>query len=489
MQSYKMWIGGQFVEAASGKTFPAVNPANGEVFAQIPLGGQAEVDKAVAAAKKALPIWAAKSQAERSKIILKIAEAFKPHIDEFAVLDTMDHGTPAMIAKGMMMDVPADFEYAAQVSLSFQDEVVPGRTTSFNYLQKEPIGVVALITPWNAPLGVVVTKLSAALCMGNTCIIKPPSIDSTTTLKFAEILAQIPELPAGAVNIITGPGSTMGEYISSHPGVDMVTFTGSSETGSVIMASAAKTMKRLAMEAGGKNPFIVMADANIEMAANKGCRLICANSGQICASPGIFWVHEKVYDKFVEIFVAGIKTVKMGDPTVPGTFMGPMVSKDHRDSVERYIQSGIKEGATLLVGGKRPVTPPLDKGYYVEPTVFTNVTADMTIAKEEIFGPVGVIAKFSDADDVVALANNTTYGLTTSIWLADVIEGMRIAGKINSGTVWINDHMIKGVDLPWGGFKQSGFGKENGPDGLLEYTRKKWIGINTAPPMPPPPAK
>jgi acyl-CoA reductase-like NAD-dependent aldehyde dehydrogenase len=477
MQTYKMWIGGKFVDAVSGKTYREVNPATEEEIAEVPLGGKADVNKAVAAARKAWPEWAARSQAERSKVLLQIAEAIKPHCQELGRLDTLEHGSPARSAGFMMMEMAKDFEYAAQVSLQFMDNVVPGRTTSFNYLQREPVGVCAVIAPWNAPLGVVVAKMAPALAVGNACIAKPPSICSTTSCKFAEILDSL-KLPEGLINIITGPGGSVGEALAAHPDVDLVSFTGSLETGAAIMAAASPTVKRLVMELGGKNPFIVMEDADIDSAAMRAVFTVAANTGQVCASPGRFYIHEKVYDAFMEKILAGFKNVTYGDPNDEKTFMGPVVSSQHRDKIESYYKIGVQEGAKIVLGGKRPSTP--TKGYYVMPTVFTEVTQKMRIAQEEIFGPTAIILKYSSKDNIVDLANDNVYGLCASVWSKNIPGAMKIANKIRAGTVWINDHMIKGGDLPWGGFRQSGFGKENGTMGLLEYTQVKWIAINTS---------
>ena len=481
MEKYKMYIGGKFVDAVSGKTFPAINPATEEKFAEVPLGGKEDVDKAVAAARKAFPEWMAKPQAERSDIILKIAEAVKPHIQELGKMDTIDHGTPGRLAVGMMMDIPKDLEYCAHVSRSFMDNVVTGHPGSFNYLQREPVGVCAVITPWNAPLGVVISKIAPALSVGNTVVIKPPSIDSTTTLKFAEIIDQL-KLPEGLINVITGPGSSIGKLLASHTGVDLVTFTGSLETGAEIMAAAAPTVKRLTLELGGKNPFIVMDDADVDAAVMPGVMTRVANSGQICAAPGRFYVHEKVYDDFVKKYVDAIQKVNYGDPNDEKTFMGPVVSAEHRDKIESFYKIGVQEGAKILVGGKRPS---MAKGYYVMPTVFADVTQKMRIAQEEIFGPVAIIIKFSDKDNIVELANDNVYGLCASVWSKNISKAMKIAGQIRAGAVWINSHMLKGSDLPWGGFKQSGFGKENGVMGLEEYTQVKWISFHTAEPRKP----
>jgi acyl-CoA reductase-like NAD-dependent aldehyde dehydrogenase len=477
MQTFKMWIGGQYVAAESGKTFKVFNPANEEVIAEPPEGGIAEVNRAVEAAQKAWPIWRKKTQTERNKVLLQIAEAIKANAPELARLDTLDHGTSARGAMMMAGGMAGDFEYAAQASLTFIDETTPAKNNNFHYFQREPIGVCAVIVPWNAALGVVITKISAALAMGNTCVVKPPSCDCLTTLKFGEILEKV-DLPPGALNIITGPGGLVGEALASHPGVDMVTFTGSSETGKSIMAAASKTVKRMALELGGKNPFIVFDDADVDIAVAKAVMTTCANTGQICASPGRFYVQEKVHDEFVEKFVAMASKVVVGDPTDPKAMMGPVVSAEHRAKIESYYKIGVEEGAKLVLGGQRPTTPPLNKGYYVVPTVFSQVTQKMRIAREEIFGPLAVILKFSTEAQAVEYANDSVYGLCASVWSRNIPRAIRLANDIRAGTVWINDHMIKGADLVWGGFRESGFGKENGVAGLLEYTQTKWISFD-----------
>ncbi|HSW58338.1 MAG TPA: aldehyde dehydrogenase family protein [Dehalococcoidales bacterium] len=477
MQEFKMWIGGQYVAAESGKTFKVYNPANEEVIAEPPEGGIAEVNKAVAAAQKAWPVWRKKTQAERSRVLLQIAEALKANVAELARLDTLDHGTSARGALMMAGGMAGDFEYAARAAQNFMDEKIPAKGQNFNYFQREPVGVCAVIVPWNAALGVVITKVSAALAVGNTCVVKPPSCDCLTTLKFGEILAGV-DLPPGALNIITGPGGLIGDALASHPGVDMVTFTGSSETGKAVMAAASKTVKRLALELGGKNPFIVFDDADLDTAVFKAVMTTCANTGQICASPGRFYVQEKVYDEFVAKFTAAASKVVVGDPNDPKAQMGPVVSAEHRAKIESYYKIGVEEGARLVLGGKRPTEPPLNKGYYVVPTVFADVTQNMRIAREEIFGPTAVILKFSTEEQVIEYANDTVFGLCASVWCKDLPRAIRLASEIRAGTIWINDHMIKGAELIWGGFKESGFGKENGIAGLEEYTQLKWIAFD-----------
>ncbi len=311
---------------------------------------------------------------------------------------------------------------------------------------------------------------------GNACVVKPPSVDSLVALKVGEILEKL-DMPTGLVNIITGPGHTVGDAMSSHPGIDLISFTGSCEAGRSIMASASQTVKRLTLELGGKNPFIVLEDADLEAAVAKGVFASYTNTGMVCASPGRYYIHESVYDEFAARFVTAAQKLVVGDPTDARTEMGPVVSEEHRDKVEAYIRSGVSEGAALLLGGERPTTPPLNKGYFVVPTVFGNVRQDMTIARDEIFGPVACLLKFSTDDEVIGLANDNTYGLCASVWTRNTARGLKLVNEIQAGFVWINDHLILSIEQPWGGVKQSGFGKENSSLGIEEYTQLKAISI------------
>ena len=478
MSQYKMWIDGKWVEAESGKTYPVFNPATVDEIAQVPLGGQADVDKAVAAARKAFPLWSEKPQADRSLIAMKIAALLFDNAKELGRIDTLDHGTPTIRAAAKAAGTAQWFEWAAYNARSLMGNTVPISPDEVAYLQREPIGVVALITPWNLPLLMIIQKLAPALTLGNTCIIKPPSIDSLSALKLAELLDTL-GLPPGTVNVITGPGGTVGSALASHPGVDMVAFTGSCETGKAIMAIASNTVKRLQLELGGKNPVIILDDADVTAAVSAMMMFQFANSGQICAAPGRFYVHEKVYDEFLEKVTAAAKKMVVGDPNDEKTQMGPLVSAEHRDKVEGYIKSGIEEGAKLILGGKRPTTPPMNKGYYVVPTIFTNITQKMTIAREEIFGPVVcVMEKFNSDDKVIEMANDTTYGLTSYVWTKDTARAMRFANKIQAGTVVVNNAGSGGAELPWGGYKESGIGKEGSLYGLYEYTNLKRIQVD-----------
>ena len=478
MKQYKMWIGGKWVEAESGKIYPVFNPATEEEIAQIPLGGKAEVDKAVEAARQAFPIWSKKSQLERSQICLKIAAVLKEHHDELAALDVMEHGTPAKRADFITADLPEWFEWAAYSGRSLMGHTIPNSQDELDYMQREPVGVVALITPWNYPLLMIVEKLAPALVVGNTCVIKPPSIDALTALKLAEILDTL-GLPPGTVNVITGPGGTVGSALASHRGIDMVAFTGSCEVGKEIMSLSSRTIKRCQLELGGKNPVIILDDADIDTAAAETGPAQFRNSGQVCASPGRFYVHEKVYDKFLEKFVAATNKMIVGAPTDWNTMIGPVVSKAHRDIVEGYVKSAVDEGATVILGGKRPTNPPFNKGYWVMPTIITGVTQKMKVAREEIFGPVAVFMEpFQSDEEVIQKANDTTFGLAAYVWTTDAARGIRFVNELQAGTVTVGNVHGRDLDLPWGGYKESGIGKEHSLYGLYEYTNLKRVQID-----------
>ena len=478
MSEYKMWIGGKWVEAESGKLYPVFNPTTAAEIAQVPKGDKEDVDKAVTAARAAFPVWSGKSQAERSQTGLKIAAILRDYAKEIAEIDTLEHGTPKNLASRIAGDLPEWFEWNAYNARSLMGNTVPQSPEELIYLQREPVGVVALITPWNLPLLMIIEKLAPALMVGNTCIVKPASINSLTALKLAELLDKL-ELPPGTVNVITGPGSIVGEALSSHRGVDMVAFTGSSDTGKRIMCLASTTVKRLQLELGGKNPVIVLDDANIGQVAESMVAKQTFNCGQICASPGRYYIHERVYDKFLEKFKTGMERVVVGDPRDEKTQMGPLVSAEHRDRVDGYIQSAIDEGASVIRRGKKPTTAPLDKGFFMFPTIITNVTQKMKVAREEIFGPVAVIMeKFNSDDEVIKMANDNVYGLAANIWTQSAARGMRFANKIAAGTVTIGRTPGKDQDLPWGGFKESGIGKEHSVYGLLEYTNLKRIQVD-----------
>lgn len=478
MNRYKMWIGGEWVESLSGQPFPSINPATGEIIAEIPLGGREDAVRAIEAARKAFPAWAGMPQSERSKRVGRIAVMLMERLEEFARLETADHGSP--IRKTMNFDIPiaaGTFEYFASVSRNVLGHTLPVGPHVLNYTVREPIGVVSIITPWNAPLLMAAWKLAAALSMGNTCVIKPASVTPLTTLKLGEILEQL-DLPAGTVNIVTGPGSTVGEELVTNPAVDKVGFTGSSETGQAVMGLLGKGIKRLGLELGGNNPFIVFEDADVDAAVQGAVFGSFFNNGQVCAAVGRYYIHESLYEEFIEKFAAEASKLVVGDPTKPETDMGPVVSEIHRRSVEAYIKSGIDEGAKLVLGGQRPASPECEHGFFVAPTIFADVSQNMRIAREEIFGPVAPIMRFKSVDEAVALANDTVYGLSASVWTNDIRRAINVCNQLKAGTTWVNEHLIIWFEAPWGGYKRSGFGKDLSHYVLEEYTQLKCVSVD-----------
>jgi betaine-aldehyde dehydrogenase len=473
-KTYQMYINGKWVAAESGRTYKAYNPATEEEIANLPLGDKADVDKAVKAAQKAFPAWSAKPVMERARILKQIAGAVREKIPELIDMDIIDHGAPISVSRIFTGITPMHFENAAELGKTLMSgaemNVMP---KMIPFLQREPIGVVACIVPWNIPL-MIAAKIAAALVTGNTCVLKPPSVDSIGAIQLMEIIAKIEEIPPGVVNLVTGPGGTVGEALAAHPGVGMVAFTGSCETGKAIMKTSSSTVKRLFLELGGKAPFIVLEDADMDKTAAGAAENTVFNSGMLCGAPGRIYIPAKFYDQFIEKLINNLKKVVTGDPRDPKTQMGPLVSAEHRDRVENYIKIGVKEGARLVYGGQRPTVAPLNKGYFVTPAVFTDVSQNMTLAREEIFGPVAVCLKYNSEDEVVALANDNTFGLAASVWTENVEKGLRFARAIQAGLVWVNTHSDMG-GLPWGGFKESGLGKENGLYGLKEYTQLKGI--------------
>ncbi len=485
MERYKMWIGGQWVDAESGKTFRTYNPANGEEVAEVPLGNRTDVDKAVAAARKAFPAWSRRTQEERSEWVLKIAEKIKEHKEELVQYEIREHGATARHAPMMITFATKNIELAAAGARVHMGKVLPatpskgaapGTSNTLCYLKYEPYGVCALITPWNVPTLLLATKIGPCLATGNTCVVKPPSINSGIGLRLAEIISEV-GLPEGIINFVTGPGSKIGNDLSSHPGIDFISFTGSSEVGKTIIANSSQTVKTLMMELGGKNPAIILEDADVDAAAEELCMITFENVGQNCAQPSRFYVHAKVHDRFVEKFVATANSIKIGDPTDEETVMGPVVSQEQRDTIERYIKSALDEGAKLVCGGKRPMGPIFDKGFYLSPTVFTDLTPNMTIAREEVFGPVVGIFSFSSDEKVLEAANDSVFGLCASVWTRDYARGIKFVNELQAGSVWINQHMNLVAETPWGGFKESGLMKEGGVLGAEGYTQLKYVVI------------
>jgi acyl-CoA reductase-like NAD-dependent aldehyde dehydrogenase len=477
MAEQKLYIGGKWVDAVSGKTFSAINPANEEVIGQAALGGPEDVDRAVKAANDALPGWARTIQSERSKIVGRMGEAIRKYAQDFIDLEVREHGTPIMMARAFAAAGADNAEYVVALSRAMLGQVFPSLPNVKSYLQRVPIGVCAVITPWNVPLMMMIDMVAPALVTGNPVVLKPASVNSLLGIKFAEMMETI-GLPPGVFNLITGPGGSVGDALAAHRGIDLIRFTGSSETGKEIMRVASATTKKVIMELGGNNPVIVCEDADVVAAATQQAGRHFGNTAQNCSTPGRYYVHEKVYDRFVEVFVEQVKKIVVGDPADEKTNMGPMANKQQMGKVEYYIESAIKEGARIMCGGKRAA----DKGYYLQPTVIADVTHDMTVAKEEIFGPAAPILKFSSEDEVIKLANDSEYGLVAGVWTKDMAKALRFTEELRVDSVYINMPRTMAMEMTWGGnVKESGVGKSGNMCGLEEFTDLKMVCINYAP--------
>jgi aldehyde dehydrogenase (NAD+) len=472
----KLLINNEWVASVSGKTFPTINPATGEEIAQVAEADAADVNLAVKAARHAFEKgpWRKMSASERGRLLNRLADLIEKHADELAHLETLDNGKPVAVAKAA--DLPltiACYRYYAGWADKIQGKTIPISGDYFCYTRLEPVGVVGQIIPWNFPLLMQAWKLAPALATGNTVVMKPAEQTPLTALRVGELIVEA-GFPPGVVNMLPGYGPTAGAAISNHMDVDKVAFTGSTEVGHLIMEAAAKSnLKRVTLELGGKSPNIVFADANMDEAI-EGCHFaLFFNQGQCCCAGSRLYVEEKAYDEFVEKSVARAKKRTVGDPFDSKTEQGPQVDDAQFDKVMSYIDSGKREGASLLCGGERVG----DRGYFIQPTVFGDVQEDMKIAQEEIFGPVLSIIKFKDLDDVVERANKTMYGLAAAVWTRDIGKAHAIANNVRAGTVWVNCYDVFDAAAPFGGFKQSGIGRELGEYGLQQYTEVKTVTV------------
>jgi acyl-CoA reductase-like NAD-dependent aldehyde dehydrogenase len=485
-ERYSMLINGEWVQAQSGATSKVINPANGQEIAIVPKGSAEDVERAVQAAHRAAPAWGRTTVTERSKILGRFSQLIMSHRDELARIQTMEHGSP--LRKTQNFDVPLcaeQLEYFAGVVRAMKGETLPVGPWCSSLTVREPLGVVGLITPWNFPALMVVWKMGAALATGNTCVVKPPSIAPLTVLKLGELALEA-GIPSGVLNIITGPGGEVGEALVEHPLVAKIGFTGDTSTGKRIMSLASKTVKQVGLELGGKNAFLVLEDADVDAAVEGAIFGAFFNSGQVCAAASRFYVHESLYDAFVSKLVSAAGNLRYGDPMKMETVMGPVAYEGHRDKIEQFVEGAKISGAKLLLGGVRPDSQETRNGYFVAPTIFGECNNSMPLMREEVFGPVIGLARFSTLDEVVSLANDTDFGLSASVWTKDLRVGINVANSIKAGTVWLNEHLIIFCDTPWGGCKQSGWGKDLSTMVLEEYTMTKHIYIDlTSDPVKP----
>jgi aldehyde dehydrogenase (NAD+)/betaine-aldehyde dehydrogenase len=474
---YNLFIGGEKVQSSDGRTFDVHNPATGEVLAAVDEAGAADVDKAVAAARKAFDRWATGPAHKRTKVLYKAADSIRARADELARAESANNGKAISHSKGEILSGAEVFEFFAGAATKIYGEtappILPGMLT---YTLREPVGVCAQIIPWNYPFMMAAWKLAPALAAGCTIVLKPSELTPVTAMLLADLLAEA-GLPAGVLNVVNGTGESVGRALVRHPGVDKVAFTGGTATGKEIMRECSETLKRLTLELGGKSPNVVFADADLETAAAASVFAIYYSAGQSCEARSRILVEATVYERFVELFVEKTRKLKLGDPLQTDTQVGSLISRDHLEKVDGYVKAGISAGATLKCGGERASEPA--GGQFYQPTVLADVEKDNPAFREEIFGPVVTISKFENEVQAAELANAVDYGLFATVWTKDVGRAHRLAGRIKAGGVGINTPFTAFPGLPFGGYKQSGLGRELSLKSLDAYTEEKTVLVHT----------
>jgi acyl-CoA reductase-like NAD-dependent aldehyde dehydrogenase len=479
MPAGQLFIGGTWRAPVSGETYKTINPANEEPSAEVGKGDERDIDLAVAAARKAFDQgpWPRMSAADRGRIVWKLGDLIQQNLDEMARLESLNTGKTMFDSGKVEIPFAADvFRYYAGWATKIHGETLALRDNAFTFTLRQPVGVVGAIVPWNFPFLLSSWKIAPALAAGNTVVLKPASLTPLTALKFAELCQQA-GLPEGVFNVVTGPGGTVGMAMVRDPRVDKIAFTGSTDVGKQIMREAAGTLKRLSLELGGKSPNIVFADADMDAAVKGAMTGVFYNKGEVCAAGSRLFVEEKIHAEFMAQLIEKVKGLKVGDPMDKATRMGPVVSRQQMETVLGYIEAGKQEGARLVAGGGR-ANVGNGKGYFVEPTIFDGVTNRMKIAREEIFGPVLSVIPFTSIEDGLAQGNDTAYGLAAAVWTRDVAKALKAARAIRAGTVWVNAYNLFDAALPFGGFKESGFGREMGSVGLDHYTEVKTVWVD-----------
>lgn len=476
-KDYRHFINGDWVDSLSDDRIELLNPATEEVIGTIPVGTEADVDRAVEAAQDAhtLGEWRRMAVADRSRIVRRVGEIMMERADEIAAAETFDQGRSIRQSRGMMVPLAANtWDFFASALMTFHGASVRPVPWASGYTLYQPIGVVGAITPGNVPLVLGSEKLAPALAAGNCVILKPPPDCPVSSVSLIECIVEA-GVPDGVINLLLGDGPTIGQAMGRHPGIGMIAFTGSTKVGKQLMQQSSANVKRLLLELGGKAPQVVFADADIDGAVEGAMWGAYLNGGQICMASTRILVQDPAYEEFVDAFVEKSQKLRVGPGIDPQTDLGPMVSARIREHVEGYIEAGISEGATLLTGGKLPREGPYAKGFWIQPTVFADATADMSITREEIFGPVPIIQRFMTREDAIRMANDTPYGLTGSVWTNDLHTALDVAEAVEAGYVWVNDHLIRAPGLPFGGWKQSGFGREAAAQTLAEFSQTKSV--------------
>ncbi len=479
----QQYIDGQWIDSISGNTREIINPFNQEVIAVAAEGDVADAKTAIAAARKAFDHgpWPTTPATKRGRIIGKIAAFIERDKEELAELESLDTGKTIEESRGDMDDIAGVFRYYAEMADKDGGEIINSPIpNSVSKVVKEPVGVCGQITPWNYPLLQASWKLAPALAAGNTLVIKPSEITPLTHVKVFELIEEA-GVPAGVANLVLGAGDTVGAELSNNANVDLISFTGGIQTGKKIMQAASVNVKKLALELGGKNPNVIFSDADLETAVDQAMNAVFFHAGQICSAGTRLIVEESIHDDFVQKLVGRVKNIKLGNGFDESTQMGPLISQEHLNKVTSYVEQGIAEGATVAIGAKRPEDPELQNGFFYLPTILTNCTTEMSVVQNEGFGPVITVEKFTTEDEAINLANDSIYGLSGGVWTKDIAKAERCVAKMRMGTVWINDFNLYFPHAPWGGFKQSGIGRELGKPGLEEYQETKHIFHNLKP--------